>query len=502
MKRQNVRTIALIVCALTYLVVGAAVFDALESEEEVKQKKILQDQEMKWRMRYNISADDFEKITQLGIQLKPYRAGTQWKFAGAFYFATTVITTIGYGHSTPKTKAGKIFCMVYALPGIPLCLVMFQSIGERLNTLITRLLQRLISLLRCKNQTVSQTHLIFVSANIMTIVLTAGAAVFAEYENWPYLDALYYCFITLTTIGFGDFVALQREDSLAKRPDYVAFSLVFILFGLTVVGSVINLLVLRFLTMNTDDQRRDDLEAAAQAQELRRLHGDVIHSVIGMTNHLPANSHKEEAQNDSDNQYKEMLNAKKANNLKLPPTSYCYQGDSAINQFQPIEIRHSSVMLHVEKYFRSLARLFSHEADQNSDPTTENFMPNVEGRVTATASCTESETYDEESSPWMCQHVKKPDRDRSQQIFRFSDSCYKTAIKKKETAMKPQTKDEMVVIQPICRRDQGVETKNEKFGGHFNHSCDNIADLIYSTDECESPPCKYFRLSSFDRASC
>lgn len=95
MKRQNVRTIALIVCTLTYLVVGAAVFDALESEEEVKQKKNLQEQEMKWRRRYNISADDFEKITQLGIQLKPYRAGTQWKFAGAFYFATTVITTIG-----------------------------------------------------------------------------------------------------------------------------------------------------------------------------------------------------------------------------------------------------------------------------------------------------------------------------------------------------------------------------------------------------------------------
>lgn len=390
--------------------------------------------------------------------------------------------------------------MVYALPGIPLCLVMFQSIGERINTLITGLLRRLISLLRCKSQTVSQTHLIFVSANVMTIVLTAGAAVFAEYENWPYLDAFYYCFITLTTIGFGDFVALQREDSLAKRPDYVTFSLVFILFGLTVVSSVMNLLVLRFLTMNTDDQRRDDLEAAAQAQELRRLHGDVIHSVIGMTNHLPPNSHKDGAQNENANQYNELSNSKEANSLKLPPTSYRYRGDAIINQFQPIEIHHSSVMLHVEKYFRSFARLFSHEADQNSDPTTENLKQNIEGRVTATASCTESETYDEDYSPWICQNVEKPIQDHGQHIFRFSDSCYKTANKKK--AMKPQTEGEMVVIQPISRRDQDIEAKNEECSGYFNHSCDNIADPIQPADECESPPRKYFRLSPFDRASC
>ncbi len=32
----------------------------------------------------------------------------------------------GYGHSTPMTIGGKLFCMLYALAGIPLGLVMFQ----------------------------------------------------------------------------------------------------------------------------------------------------------------------------------------------------------------------------------------------------------------------------------------------------------------------------------------------------------------------------------------
>ncbi|CAH8666695.1 unnamed protein product [Heterobilharzia americana] len=275
MKRQNVRTLSLIVVTFTYLLFGAAIFDALESEFEVTEDVRLRESAESLRSKYNITIDDFERITQLGIQMKPYKAGTQWKFAGAFYFSTTVITTIGYGHSTPKTVGGKVFCMCYALPGIPLCLIMFQSIGERMNTIITYILQKFNVLCKIK-KVISQTHLMIVSFTIGSTVLTIGAVVFSRYEDWDYLDSFYYCFVTLTTIGFGDFVALQRNNSLAKRPDYVAFSLIFILFGLTVVSSVMNLLVLRFLTMNTEDEKRDQLEAAVHAQELQRLRGDVI----------------------------------------------------------------------------------------------------------------------------------------------------------------------------------------------------------------------------------
>ena len=80
---------------------------------------------------------------------------------------------------------------------------------------------------------------------------------FCYYERWPYLDSIYYCIITLTTIGFGDYVALQRSDDVhTRRPEYFVFSLVFILFGLAVLSAAMNLLVLRFLTMNTEDERK------------------------------------------------------------------------------------------------------------------------------------------------------------------------------------------------------------------------------------------------------
>lgn len=85
--------------------------------------------------RYKISDADFKIMETVVLKSEPHRAGKQWKFAGAFYYATTVLTTIGYGHSTPSTIAGKLFTMCYAMIGIPLGLVMFQSIGERVNRL-------------------------------------------------------------------------------------------------------------------------------------------------------------------------------------------------------------------------------------------------------------------------------------------------------------------------------------------------------------------------------
>ncbi|ESO86081.1 hypothetical protein LOTGIDRAFT_129896, partial [Lottia gigantea] len=95
MKKQNVRTLSLIVCTFTYLLVGAAVFDALESEMEVGNRQLLYDEEHSLQQKYNITNEDFERLRWNIIRTVPYKAGTQWKFAGSFYFALTVITTIG-----------------------------------------------------------------------------------------------------------------------------------------------------------------------------------------------------------------------------------------------------------------------------------------------------------------------------------------------------------------------------------------------------------------------
>jgi hypothetical protein len=45
--------------------------------------------------KYRISEDDFDILEEVVQLQQPYKAGKPWKFAGSFYYATTVLTTIG-----------------------------------------------------------------------------------------------------------------------------------------------------------------------------------------------------------------------------------------------------------------------------------------------------------------------------------------------------------------------------------------------------------------------
>ncbi|KAB1262417.1 Potassium channel subfamily K member 15 [Camelus dromedarius] len=181
--KQNVRTAAHPVHPVLP-VGGAAVFDALESEAEERPQAAVAQKRSELRRKYGFSAEDYRELERLALQAEPHRAGRQWKFAGSFYFAITVITTIA--------------CLGLRRPRV------------------------------------STKNMVVAGLTVCAATLGLGAAAFAHFEGWTFFHAFYYCFITLTTIGFGDFVALQSDEALQRKPPYVVFSFLYILLGLAV----------------------------------------------------------------------------------------------------------------------------------------------------------------------------------------------------------------------------------------------------------------------------
>ncbi|CAB1336210.1 unnamed protein product [Coregonus sp. 'balchen'] len=111
MNKQNVRTLSLILCMFSYLL--------LESETERSRRRILELE--RTEMKYRFFEDDYREIERVVL--------------------VSAVFCIGYGHAAPGTNSGKGFCMFYAVLGIPLTPVMFQSLGERMNTFVRYLLR-------------------------------------------------------------------------------------------------------------------------------------------------------------------------------------------------------------------------------------------------------------------------------------------------------------------------------------------------------------------------
>lgn len=123
--------------------------------------------------------------------------------------------------------------------GIPLGLVMFQSIGERLNKVASVVIKRAKRYLRCSRTEATEMNLMLATGMLSSVIITTGAAVFSRYEGWSYFDSFYYCFVTLTTIGFGDYVALQVINFPLKTSYFC-----FIVFSIRIEVGLTNKFIL------------------------------------------------------------------------------------------------------------------------------------------------------------------------------------------------------------------------------------------------------------------
>ncbi|CAG0894769.1 unnamed protein product [Darwinula stevensoni] len=273
-----------------YTVLGAFIFRALETEYEVVVRErgtrlrshaltsmwnttcrlnVLW--ETNWTAEMSVHLRRFEDAILRAASrdgydgLDPDSDDRKWSLPGALLFSVTVITTIGYGNISPHTERGRVVTMVYAAFGIPLVLLCLSNVGGTLADALVFAYGKLECRRSVSPAPVDELRLTVVEAeanerrltvadvaggeaprkfpaSLVLIILVAyvcgGALLFSLWEGWNFLEGAYFCFITLSTIGFGDLVpgrAVFHVDTMEEQAK-VVICCFYLLFGLALIA--------------------------------------------------------------------------------------------------------------------------------------------------------------------------------------------------------------------------------------------------------------------------
>jgi hypothetical protein len=248
----------LVICGFfIYLAIGAAIFTAIERPAEEDRARVAN--ERKNEIVANLTSyfnlnDSAVNVTALQTFLDQYYEAESkyqaarhenWFYGPAIFFCVTVVTTIGYGNISPSTPRGQTFCVLYALAGIPFTAYMLAMIGGYYGKIYNYLENHVTSRLEQKHRSERRRKIVKWSFVAITcccnfiFFFSIPAIVFTAVEDWTYRESVYYAFITLSTIGFGDYVPGQGQHNGAARSVYKVAVGFWIIVGLSFLALVI-----------------------------------------------------------------------------------------------------------------------------------------------------------------------------------------------------------------------------------------------------------------------
>ncbi|XP_051984483.1 potassium channel subfamily K member 1-like [Xyrauchen texanus] len=228
-----------------YIIVGAAVLMILEQPEVNLLVEEVRD--LKARFLADNPCVDESRLDRLLLKvieaskrgvaaLKSDSDECNFDFTSSLFFATTFLTTTGYGTTVPLSDEGRLFCVLYCLVGIPLTMLLLSCLTHALLPWVTHTpIQNLQVYWGLSHNHAALLHcsvLGFCTATLF-FLLPAGAVCLLE-NDWSYLESLYFCFISLSTIGFGDYLPGRTQSQAAHQGLEFATSC-YLMLGLVVL---------------------------------------------------------------------------------------------------------------------------------------------------------------------------------------------------------------------------------------------------------------------------
>lgn len=213
---------------LAYLFLGALVVSTIEAPYEGKLRKELK--QLKQTFLNNspcVNESGLEAFLEKVISANKFGVSvlfkasndSKWDFASSLFFSSTLVTTVGYGYTTPLTDSGKAFCIFYALVGVPFTMLILSTAVQRLMSTFTYQPIRYFQLHRgFERKRVTRVHFVILTLAVLIFFLIVPSAIFSSIESsWTFLDAFYFCFISLCTIGLGDYVPGEQDNQWLRQ---------------------------------------------------------------------------------------------------------------------------------------------------------------------------------------------------------------------------------------------------------------------------------------------
>ncbi|XP_073436786.1 potassium channel subfamily K member 1 [Dendrobates tinctorius] len=232
----------LMVSYILYLIFGAVVFSSVELPYEDLLRKDLQELKRQFMSDNEcMSEESLERFLERVLEANNYGVSIlnnasgnwNWDFMSSLFFASTVLSTTGYGHTVPLSDGGKTFCILYSVVGIPFTLLLFTALVQRIIIYVTRRPVLYIHLhWGLPKHIVAIVHAVLLGFFTVTCFFFIPAAVFSALEeDWNFLESFYFCFISLSTIGLGDYVPGEGYNQKFRQLYKMGITL-YLLLGL------------------------------------------------------------------------------------------------------------------------------------------------------------------------------------------------------------------------------------------------------------------------------